>query len=621
MPIAARLWLAAATILTVLALMTGTVLWTLIAVQNVTSERRDTRQALLQTEVVLSLLLDAEIGERGFLLTGAERYLAPYNAALKALPTVLENIKQARSDSAELEPRIAQFVALAQQTLDLFHQTIETRRAGGIDLSQQIDALDRGTEIMDEARSLVGQIEAIQQTIMNDRDAELRRQSDRLIRGLIAGSCIVAGFVVLTIAMILRSLARPLGGLRAAIARISAGDFSQEIDVDGRDELSRLARAFNIMMADLRRERATREEAEAEVARSDVALKERSRELELRTATIDRLGQMANRMPGCTSEQEFVAVIQRYVPQIFPGLPGALYAMSNSQNLLYRTTAWDETNASAAEFTPEECWGLRRGQPHIIHDATSDIVCAHIQGEQPPAYRCVPLVAQGETVGLLYLEEREAAPPVDDRYLQVLTETLSSSLVNLRLRERLRNQSIRDPLTGLFNRRYMEESLELECARAARGTHKLCVAMLDIDHFKQFNDTFGHDAGDVILKHVGDLLRRSLRQGDVACRFGGEEFVLILPGLTAAEALAAAERVRIGAQRIEAIHRGQSLGKTSVSIGIAEYPAAGEVPDALITAADQALYAAKRGGRDRVEVFQTPSAPAVVSASNVAAER
>jgi diguanylate cyclase (GGDEF)-like protein len=611
MSIAARLWLAAATILAALAMLTLTVFWTVIVLRNITGERRDALQALLQTEIVLSLLRDAETGERGFLLTGAERYLEPYEHAVKVLPAALETLQAAKSASSDLVPRMAQLAELAQRKLGQLRETIEARRAHSFDPAQQTDAIDRGKQIMDEVRRIIEQIEAIQQTIVNQRDAELQQVSGRLITGLVGGSLVVACFVVITVALILRSLARPLAGLGASIARISAGDYTQEIEVYGKDELSRLARAFNSMMADLRTERANRQEAEAEVTRSDAALKERGRELEHRTETIDRLGQMANRLPGCTDEQEFVAVVGRYVPQIFPGVPGALYAMSNSQNLLYRIAEWNDPAGSTADFTPTECWGLRRGQTHVIRDVSADIVCDHIRGEQPPAYRCVPLVAQGETVGLLYLEERAAVrTSIEDRYLQVLTETLASSLVNLRLRERLRHQSIRDPLTGLFNRRYMEESLELECARAKRSGHSLSVAMVDIDHFKRFNDTFGHDAGDVILKHVGEMLRRLLRQGDVACRFGGEEFFLLLPSMPAAEALVVAARIRVGAQLIDAVHRGQSLGKITISVGMAEFPSAGNTPEAVIAAADQALYAAKHSGRDRVELFSAtaPSA-------------
>jgi diguanylate cyclase (GGDEF)-like protein len=173
----------------------------------------------------------------------------------------------------------------------------------------------------------------------------------------------------------------------------------------------------------------------------------------------------------------------------------------------------------------------------------------------------------------------------------------------------LRNQSIRDSLTGLFNRRYLEESLELECSRAERSKDPISVVMLDVDHFKRFNDTFGHDAGDIVLKHIGEILRRSIRQGDVACRFGGEEFVLVLPGTGAAEALAVAERIRQSAQKLEVVYRSQSLGRITVSLGVAVYPIAGETPAELIEAADQTLYKAKNAGRDRVELSGTNEPP------------
>jgi diguanylate cyclase (GGDEF)-like protein len=127
--------------------------------------------------------------------------------------------------------------------------------------------------------------------------------------------------------------------------------------------------------------------------------------------------------------------------------------------------------------------------------------------------------------------------------------------------------------------------------------------MVDVDHFKRFNDTFGHDAGDLVLKNIGELLRRSIRQGDVACRYGGEEFMLVFPGTSASEAVDVAERVREGARRLEIVYRNQALGRITVSLGVAAYPMAGETPAELIDAADQTLYAAKNAGRDRVELF------------------
>jgi len=164
----------------------------------------------------------------------------------------------------------------------------------------------------------------------------------------------------------------------------------------------------------------------------------------------------------------------------------------------------------------------------------------------------------------------------------------------------LRNQSIRDPLTGLFNRRYMEETLERELRRAERTQRPLCVAMLDLDHFKEFNDTFGHEAGDVLLSELGRFLRTAIRSGDVACRYGGEEFFLIMPELAAQDVERRFDQIRDAVKRLHVTYRGQSIPGVTVSAGVATFPEHGAAGDELIRIADAALYRAKGAGRDRL---------------------
>jgi diguanylate cyclase (GGDEF)-like protein len=183
---------------------------------------------------------------------------------------------------------------------------------------------------------------------------------------------------------------------------------------------------------------------------------------------------------------------------------------------------------------------------------------------------------------------------------------LALGLANLRLRETLRNQSIRDPLTGLFNRRYMEETLERELRRAGRSGKGLGVVMIDVDNFKRHNDVFGHDAGDVVLRRIGELLQRGLRREDTACRFGGEEFVLVLPDARAEDAARRAEELREQVRRLATTVKGVSVGSVTVSLGVAAYPEHGLTGEMLIKAADGALYAAKREGRDRVVLAPAP---------------
>jgi diguanylate cyclase (GGDEF)-like protein len=181
-----------------------------------------------------------------------------------------------------------------------------------------------------------------------------------------------------------------------------------------------------------------------------------------------------------------------------------------------------------------------------------------------------------------------------------VAEHIAQVLANVKLRETLRTQSIRDPLTGLFNRRYMEESLDRELPRAERKGHTIGVVMIDLDHFNQFNNTFGHQAGDALLQAFGELLRQRVRAEDIACRYGGEEFTLILPEAPLDVAIARAEALRQEVKELRVTLRGQSLGVVTASMGVAAFPTHGRSADAVLRAADDALYRAKAEGRDRV---------------------
>ena len=202
-------------------------------------------------------------------------------------------------------------------------------------------------------------------------------------------------------------------------------------------------------------------------------------------------------------------------------------------------------------------------------------------------------------------QSQEAQVEALARQATAACERISLALANLKLREVLRSQSIRDPLTGLFNRRYMEESLEREVRRGVRNKDGVALLMLDIDHFKQFNDTYGHQAGDALLRGFGEFLSQRTRGQDVACRFGGEEFVLILSGASAADGCKRAEILRQELPQLMVEHAGQVLGRITVSIGVSAFPVHGATGEELLRTADLALYRAKKEGRDRV-VEATP---------------
>jgi diguanylate cyclase (GGDEF)-like protein len=222
-------------------------------------------------------------------------------------------------------------------------------------------------------------------------------------------------------------------------------------------------------------------------------------------------------------------------------------------------------------------------------------------------------MAQNEALGIVSLQMRASQDQIeplprsssdDVRQLAgVLARQVALALGNLKLKESLKNQSICDPLTGLFNRRYMEESVEREFSRANRSKTSVAIIMMDLDHFKQFNDTFGHQAGDTLLRSLGDLLKRNTRGQDIACRYGGEEFAIVLSDSNLAGALQRAEILRQQVKQLSVEYAGQLLGAVSVSMGIALFPDHGTSMGDVLRAADQALYSAKREGRDRVSVW------------------
>lgn len=327
--------------------------------------------------------------------------------------------------------------------------------------------------------------------------------------------------------------------------------------------------------------------------RAEAALQQTNAELIL-------LSEMSDLLQTCRTEAEAATVIAQVAPQLFPDLSGALYTISASRTQAEAIAVWGTLPVQRV-CAPHECWSLRRGRRHLSCNDQPGLVCLHLPDPLPENALCYPMIAQGETLGIFHLC-REVGP-LSEATQQLATTTaehLSLALANVRLRETLRHQAIRDPLTGLFNRRYMEESLERELHRAARHNITLGVIMLDLDHFKRFNDTFGHAAGDTILRELGNLLQSQLHGEDIACRYGGEEFALIILDAPLAIVIQRAEQLRAAVRQLNVTYREQSLGTVTLSLGVAVYPDHGVTAEELLRAADTALYQAKAAGRNRV---------------------
>jgi diguanylate cyclase (GGDEF)-like protein/PAS domain S-box-containing protein len=331
------------------------------------------------------------------------------------------------------------------------------------------------------------------------------------------------------------------------------------------------------------------------------------KELELRTKQTISLNEMGSLLASSGTVKEACDVVAESVHKLFPDAPsGALYLFRSSRDLIEAAVRWGKNYALAPAFPPDACWSLRRGLPHWSGYPGNEVACQHLTKGSTTESLCVPLVAQGNTVGVLHLEfESGAQLHLRDPYQQLAINAASQialSLASLQLRETLREQSIRDPLTHLFNRRFLEESLSRELQLAARKRQSIAVLFLDLDHFKRFNDTFGHDAGDMVLQSLADLLRSFFRATDICCRYGGEEFAIILTESTSREAAIRADALRSELKGLRLQYKKQPLGPVTLSIGIAAFPEHGSTSEDLLKIADQCLYESKNRGRDIVTV-------------------
>lgn len=350
-------------------------------------------------------------------------------------------------------------------------------------------------------------------------------------------------------------------------------------------------------------EMAARRNSDNAMRRNNEALTLTVKQLESFHRDSDALSHMAELLQACSLRSEAYAIVRETASQLFPESCGSLFIYRESRDLLEHVTTWGMGPAAHATLAPEECWALRLGCPHIVpRDGT--IRCRHVS-DDVASYVCMPVQGQGQILGLLHIGlevssgSMRPAREVDQR-LRALTDRVGPALANLKLRDALREMALRDGLTGMYNRRYLEDALSRELHRAERGGKSVAVMMIDIDHFKRFNDKHGHDAGDFVLSALARTILKCIRPSDIGCRYGGEELVVVLPEVTLESACERAEELRLAIRETNLTHLGQLLPAPSASFGVAISPANGIRPVDLLKSADRALYRAKQEGRDRV---------------------
>ncbi|MNI00658.1 Response regulator PleD [compost metagenome] len=459
-------------------------------------------------------------------------------------------------------------------------EAISAYRAGRQNDAQQTLFGDEHYRLHTE---LLKQVEAVRASVTARSQVAVdaaKARSD--VFGNIAKSMLVLTalmFLAVLYFVLSRRVALPLIRMSNVVTRLARQDYDVEVLDDGRrDEIGEMNHAIQIF----RNNGLERERLDAE-RRKDQRMK-------------DLMLQMMHRVQACQNQEELSDVVSRFMPQIFPDAAGHLFILKEQGSTLHSLGQWSDPAASELHFSIDDCWALRRGRPHFSEPDGDDVICHHIHMAEN-SNLCIPLTALGEIVGLLYLETsvHNHASPADRLYFELLAENVGLAVANLQLRQRLVGMAKRDALTGLMNRRSLDEALNRLVEEP--GASLACL-MIDIDHFKRFNDQFGHDAGDAVMQYVARILSEVVTgKGDVF-RFGGEEFTVLLPGLTVEDAEKIAEHLRQSVESSPVSYRGRLLDPVTISLGISTSPQAGTI-STVLERADRALLSAKRNGRNR----------------------
>jgi diguanylate cyclase (GGDEF)-like protein len=506
---------------------------------------------------IRATLLEGISTQRSYLLTGNKAYRGEYQSVRPAIRAEVARLAALVVDNQAQSQRVARLGDLIEQRLDSVNDAVRIYDASGLSAVQRYLGSNRGHDLMLRIQQLMVQMEDDERGLLAQRNRASTRSAN-LLFGLGALGIPLSLLIVWAIYTLLS---------REVRERESAQSTADNLNHDLTRSVSELERA---------------------------------------TTDLRELGRYAGLLQGCRNIPEALDTTRVALTRLLSHLAGTVYLLRTSQDYAEAETSWGQHLAPAhALLLPQECWALRRVQPHFVNDIHGGNACSHI--EQPAAdiavaTACLPLSAQNLSLGFLYLSAPGPGPIDRIDIATAAAEQLSLALGNLRLQETLRQQSIRDALSGLYNRRYLEESLPRELGRCERRQLPLALLMLDLDHFKAFNDAHGHDGGDALLAGFGRLLQANCRSEDIPCRYGGEEFTLILPEADLGTAMQRAQEIRGAVEAMNVQHLQRVIGGITVSIGIVLFPLHASEGTELKRLADAALYRAKRNGRNRVEV-------------------
>ncbi|MGV2810453.1 diguanylate cyclase [Enterobacter cancerogenus] len=505
--------------------------------------------------------------------------------SLKGIEHRLEALKDTGASVEEL--------ALLQEGLKIIDELQDEQQVALASMAQgneqQAVALLYGNTYEQELERAQSQIDHFRQ-LLDKRiiaDVQAATKTSKTLR---TASEVMVGLTALLFLFVMgfilkRRVLHPVVRLSDVVHRLASQDYAVETpNFTQIDEIGDMAQAIRIFRENgLARQRLEKERD------ADWAIRE-------------LLARMTQRFQGCESFADVINVAELFAPNIAPGVSGRLYIVDRASWEMRCAAEWLSPEGEKKPFHPDACWAIRRGQSHPPVNGEPDITCSHLPASQMHQSLCVPLIAQGEAIGLLSFQNITPDTAPSRAYLELMAEALGLALANQRLRDALLEKALFDPLTGLRNRHHLEDTLRTQMTQAMRNKEPISCLMIDIDHFKSINDRFGHEAGDQVIKSVATIIQRAVHDTGLAFRYGGEEFLALLTSADEEAAHACATKIYDGVQALSPHYGLTEIGPVDVSIGIASYPQHAQ-SDNLLRAADVALYRAKELGRSRIVSF------------------
>lgn len=521
---------------------------------------------------------------------------------IKKEPTILNEYRMKEGSLKGIEHRLealkdtgasVEELALLQEGLKIIDELQDEQQVALASMAQgneqQAVALLYGNTYEQELERAQSQIDHFRQ-LLDKRiiaDVQAATKTSKTLR---TASEVMVGLTAMLFLFVMgfilkRRVLHPVVRLSDVVHRLASQDYAVETpNFTQIDEIGDMAQAIRIFRENgLARQRLEKERD------ADWAIRE-------------LLARMTQRFQGCESFADVINVAELFAPNIAPGVSGRLYIVDRASWEMRCAAEWLSPEGEKKPFHPDACWAIRRGQSHPPVNGEPDVACSHLPASQMHQSLCVPLIAQGEAIGLLSFQNITPDTAPSRAYLELMAEALGLALANQRLRDALLEKALFDPLTGLRNRHHLEDTLRTQMTQAMRNKEPISCLMIDIDHFKSINDRFGHEAGDQVIKSVATIIQRAVHDTGLAFRYGGEEFLALLTGADEEAAHACATKIYDGVQALSPHYGLTEIGPVDVSIGIASYPQHAQ-SDNLLRAADVALYRAKELGRSRIVSF------------------